>query len=179
MWYGEVHVFIRVRHHGTDVPLRLVEQPAPIGGGEIRLPDQRDVAPSKEVPDETFPAKVVSRKGAGTFDDGLRHLQSPQGPKGWPVVSQHPVGVPRRWPTHGGARTTAHPIAGSSSTPRGTRRAHHWSAGERVAGEEHTIMGPYVQAPFKSPEDVHFLDRRVIRRSQVVHGERAKMRAAR
>ena len=35
-------------------------------------------------------------------------------------------------------------------------------------------MGPCVQAPFKSPEDVHLLDRRVIRRSQVVHGERAQ-----
>ena len=42
-----------------DVPLRLVEQPAPIGGGETGLPDQRSVAPFKEVPDETFPAKVV------------------------------------------------------------------------------------------------------------------------
>ena len=42
--YGEVHVFIRVRHHGTDVPLDLVEQPAPTGGGETRLPDQRGVA---------------------------------------------------------------------------------------------------------------------------------------
>ena len=41
-----------------------------------------------------------------------------------------------------------------------------------MVGEEQTIVGPHVQAPFESPEDVHLLDRRVIRRSQVVHGER-------
>ena len=41
-------------------------------------------------------------------------------------------------------------------------------------GEEHTIVGPYVQAPFESPEDVHLLDRCVIRWSHVVHGERAQ-----
>ena len=58
VWHGEVHVVIRMRQHGTDVPLDLVEQPAPIGGGETRLPDQRGVAPFKEVPDEH-----VSRKG--------------------------------------------------------------------------------------------------------------------
>ena len=43
-----------------------------------------------------------------------------------------------------------------------------------MVGEEHTIVGPHVQAPFESPEGVHLLDRRVIRWSQVVHGERAQ-----
>ena len=43
-----------------------------------------------------------------------------------------------------------------------------------MVGEEHAIVDPCVQAPFQSPEDVHLLDRRVIRRSQVVHGERAQ-----
>ena len=42
-----------------------------------------------------------------------------------------------------------------------------------MVGEGHTIVGPYVQAPFESREDVHLLDRRAIRWSQVVHGERA------
>ena len=86
MWYAEVHVVIHVRHHGTDVPLDLVEQPAPTGGGETRLPDQRGVAPFKEAPDETFPATVVLNL-AGTTDDGIHHLHSPRGPLGWPVVS--------------------------------------------------------------------------------------------
>ena len=106
-----MHVVIRVRHRGTDVPLDLVDQPAPIGGGETRLPDQRGVAPFKEVPDETFPAKVVLHL-VGTFDDGLHHLQSSRGPMGSPVVSPHPLGGPWRWRTHGGARTTAHPLRG-------------------------------------------------------------------
>ena len=57
--YGEVQVVIRVRHRGTDVPLDLVEQPAPIGGGETQLPDQRSVAPLKEV----LPRRDVSHKG--------------------------------------------------------------------------------------------------------------------
>ena len=43
-----------------------------------------------------------------------------------------------------------------------------------MAGEEHTIVGPHVQAPFESPEGVHLLDRRVFRRSQVVHCKRAQ-----
>ena len=43
-----------------------------------------------------------------------------------------------------------------------------------MVGEEHTIVGRYVQAPFGGPEDVHLLDRRVNRWSQVVHGERAR-----
>ena len=43
-----------------------------------------------------------------------------------------------------------------------------------MVGEEHTIVGPHVQALFESPEDVHLLDRRAIRWSQVVHGERAQ-----
>ena len=46
--------------------------------------------------------------------------------------------------------------------------------GELVVGEEHTIVARYVQAPFESPEGVHLLDRRVIRLSQVAHGERAQ-----
>ena len=46
--------------------------------------------------------------------------------------------------------------------------------GEPVVGEEHTIEGKCVQAPFESSEDVHLLDRRVIRWSHVVHGERAQ-----
>ena len=37
-----------------------------------------------------------------------------------------------------------------------------------MVGEEHTIVGPHVQAPFESPEDVHLLDRREIRWSQIV-----------
>ena len=41
-----------------------------------------------------------------------------------------------------------------------------------VESEDHTTVDPNVQAPFESFEDVH-LDRRVIRWSQVVHGERA------
>ena len=41
-----------------------------------------------------------------------------------------------------------------------------------MVGEEYTIVGPHVQAPFESREDVHLLDRRVIRWSQVVHGQR-------
>ena len=84
-----------MRHHGTDVPLDLVEQPAPIGGGA----DQRSVAPFMEVPVETFLAKVVLHL-AGTFDDGLHHLQSPRGPMGWPVVSPIP------WGFHGGGGRT-------------------------------------------------------------------------
>ena len=122
VWYGEVHVFIRVRHHGTDVPLDLIEQPAPIGGGEIRLPDQRDIAPFKEVPDETFPAKVVLQL-AGTFDDGLHHLQSPRGPMGSPVVSQHPVGGSKAVADARRCSNHSATIAGTSSTPRGTLRA--------------------------------------------------------
>ena len=43
-----------------------------------------------------------------------------------------------------------------------------------MVGEEHTIVGPHVQAPFESPEDVHLLDRREICWSQVVDGERAQ-----
>ena len=43
-----------------------------------------------------------------------------------------------------------------------------------MVGEEHTIVGPYVQAPFQGPEDVHLLDWRAIRSSQVVHGKRAQ-----
>ena len=43
-----------------------------------------------------------------------------------------------------------------------------------MVGEEHTIVGPCVQATFESPEDVHLLDRREIRWSQIVHGERAQ-----
>ena len=42
-----------------------------------------------------------------------------------------------------------------------------------MVGEQHTIVGPYVQAPFEGPEDVHLLDRSVTRWCQVVHGERA------
>ena len=43
-----------------------------------------------------------------------------------------------------------------------------------MVGEEYTIVGPCVQAFFESPEDVHLLDRRVIRWPQVVRGERAQ-----
>ena len=84
--YGEVQVVIRVRHQGTDVLLALVEEPAPVCGGETWFPDQRCVAPSKEVADETFPAEVVLHL-AGTLDDGLHHLHSPRGPMSGPVVS--------------------------------------------------------------------------------------------
>ena len=61
-------------------------------------------------------------------------------------------------------------------TPLSGRRENSFEGPPRepVVGEEHTIVGPYVQAPFESPEDVHSLDRRVIRRSQVVHGERGQ-----
>ena len=79
VWYGEAQVVIRVKHHGTDVSLDLVEQPAPIGGGETRLPDRLGVAPFKEVPDETFPAEVVLHL-ARTFNDGLHHLHSHEDP---------------------------------------------------------------------------------------------------
>ena len=99
VWCGEVHVVIRVRHHGTDVPLDFVEQPAPTGGGETRLPDPRGVAPFTEVPDGTFPAKVILQF-ARTIGDGLHHLHSPRGPRGWPVVSP----IPREF-RGGGGRT--------------------------------------------------------------------------
>ena len=96
---GEVHVVTRVRHHRTDIPLIVVEQPAPTGGGETRLPDLRGVAPFKEVPDETCPTKVVLHL-AGTFDDGLHHLHRPRGPMGCPVVSPISLGF------HGGGGRT-------------------------------------------------------------------------
>ena len=159
-----------MRHHGTDVLLDLVEQPAPIGGGDTRHPDQGGVAPFKEVPDETFPAKVVLHH-AGTFDDGLHHLQCPRGP----MARRQP------WGFLGAS------IAGSSSTPRGTQRAtvrrriesrsrpmaapsfrkrpssaiffalirrgaddektpFEGPPEEPVVGEGHTIVGPFVQA---------------------------------
>ena len=91
-WRG-ARCYLRVRHHGTDVPLDLVEQPAPIDGGETRLPDQPGVAPFKEVPDETFLAKGALHL-AGTIDDGLHHLHGPRGPMGWNVVSPIPWGFP-------------------------------------------------------------------------------------
>ena len=191
VWCGEVHVVVRVRHHGTDASLDLIDQPAPIGGGETRLPDRWSVAPFKEVPDETLPAQVVLHV-AGAFDDGLHDLHSPRGP--WTCPSSAPSRVaPWRWRTHGGARTTARPLR-SSSTPRGTSRSteetfqrHHLRfgtpyektpfegpPGEPMAGKEHTTVAPYVQAPFEGPEDVHLLDRRVIRSSQVLHSEDAR-----
>ena len=187
MWSGEVHVVIRVRRHGTGVPLDLNEHPALIGGGETRLPDQWGVAPLKEGPDETLPANFVLHL-AGTFDDGLHHLQSSRGPMDLPVVSPCPGGL------HGGggARTTARPLrgrpppreapqeppfdVGSSHGHAPWRRENHFEGqpGESMVGEEHAIVGPYVRVPLKSPEDVDLLDRRALRWSQVVHSKRAQ-----
>ena len=175
-----------------DVPLCLVEQPAPIGGGETRLPDQRGVAPFKEVPDETSPAKVVLQL-AGTFDGGLHHLHSPQG--------THGLARRQRWRTHGGARTTAQPLRGrsplreapkshNSTQDRASLRKRPSSAIifaliRRGADDENTpskvrqenpwqVESTPLQAPFQNPEDVHLLEGRVIRWSQVVDGERAQ-----
>ena len=65
VWYGEVQDIIRVRHHGT---LDLIANPAPIGGGETRLPDQWGVAHSRKFPTRRFPQRSFLRL-AGTFDD--------------------------------------------------------------------------------------------------------------
>ena len=35
--YREVHIVIRMRYHGMEVPLDLIEIPVPIGGGETRF----------------------------------------------------------------------------------------------------------------------------------------------
>ena len=195
----------RVRHHGTDVQLDLVEQPAPTGGGETRLPDQRGVAPFKEVPDETFSAKVFLHL-VGKFDVGLHHLHSPRGPMGWPVVSPIP------WGFHGsGGRTEVpeplrihcgvvlHPASPPEShhstqdrvtvSPRGasqfteeTFQRHHLRHGTPLSGRrENPFEGPpgeplarMCKPSSESPEDVHLLDRRAIRWSQMEHGERAQ-----
>ena len=124
--YGEVHVVIRVRHHEKDVSLDPIEQPA-IGGGETWLPDQRGVAPFE----------VVLHLG-GTFEDGLHHLHSPQGPMDLPVVSLVPRGSmavadARRCSNHCAS------IAGSSSTPRGTLRA---TFRQRIESRFRTVAAP-------------------------------------
>ena len=77
-----------MRHHGTDV--RTTSTHWWWGNPASR---QWGVAPLKEVPDETFPAKVVLCL-AGSFDDGFHHLHSPRGPMDWPSSSPIPWGFP-------------------------------------------------------------------------------------
>ena len=104
---------------------------------ETRLPDQRSVAPFKEVPDETFPAKVVLHL-AGTFDDGLH---SPAESTGDPWA--RPSSAPSRGGFRGGGGRTVWcsnhcaSIAGSSSTPRGTQRASRIKSRSRHRGNSH------------------------------------------
>ena len=97
---------------------------------------ERGVAPFKEVPDETFPAKVGLHL-AGTFNGGLHHLRSPRGPMDWPVVSSI------SWGFHGGGgRTEVLEPLRIQCTPRGTPRA---TIRRRIESRSRPVAAPSLQ----------------------------------
>ena len=134
--------------HGTQGLAR--RQPHPWewrthGGAQTAANPLRGRPPSREAPQEP------------PFDGGSRHGLAPWRPPSF-----------RKRPSSDSIFDLIRRGADDAKTPSKVRQEIP------VAGEERTTVGPCVQAPFESPEDVHFLDRRVIRRSQVVHGERAQ-----